>query len=512
MYGIGRNDGGSETTDAPSSSVSVKSPGDLSTKPAQERRRRLLGLPGLMAIGFFWISGGSYGIEELMSAGPPLYTISFVVLVGLTFALPQALMTAELATAHAEDGGLVAWVMEACGTAIGGHNAAWIWLTNLLDAAVYPQMAAKYMASASNLPAGGQQAVVLSIISSITLMNLRGVQCVSTSQMIMFVVSLTPCLLLIAFGIPQLAAHPVSLSSEGHVDWATLLPWVVWLYSGVVCFGSMAGEVDRPQKTYPRVVAVLLPLTIVLNTVPLVICLSVDPNPDHFEPGYFGVIAGRLAGHWLQSLFAVGATTSCFGLYHSQIITAERCIVPFFAAPDEAASQLAITESGGNPCGGSTGDSRANFFVRAASLPAVARAVAWLRDVPSGGGAPRVSILFNAFPQVLLMSVNYQVIVQVEMMLFSLSNVLFLYAFLRLRLQRLSRPAFEVPGGIWVAVGMSVPSLMISIGVLGFSLQEPSKAVAFASLLLAGLVIHAIYYFADRAPPVANAGRAQVSG
>ena len=56
-------------------------------------------------------------------------------------------MTAELATALPKDGGLVAWVTEACGETIGGHNTYWQWIAYIFDASVYPVLAGQYVAA-----------------------------------------------------------------------------------------------------------------------------------------------------------------------------------------------------------------------------------------------------------------------------------------------------------------------------------------------------------------------------
>ena len=122
-----------------------------------ESERRRVGACSLVVIGFFWVSGGIYGSEDLLSAGPPLVIFGFVLTVALTFALPNALMTAELATFLPADGGQVAWVYEALGS-VGHHNALWVWLCNLLDAAVYPQLAASYGSHALRLDPSQSQA------------------------------------------------------------------------------------------------------------------------------------------------------------------------------------------------------------------------------------------------------------------------------------------------------------------------------------------------------------------
>ncbi len=70
-------------------------------KSALSRRVRTL---TLIVVGFFWVSGGIYGNEELVSAAPPLVVFLFTALVPLVFSLPIALVTAELATAFPSEG------------------------------------------------------------------------------------------------------------------------------------------------------------------------------------------------------------------------------------------------------------------------------------------------------------------------------------------------------------------------------------------------------------------------
>ena len=42
----------------------------------------------LVVVGFFWVSGGIYGNEELLGAGPPLVALGLTALLPLLFALP----------------------------------------------------------------------------------------------------------------------------------------------------------------------------------------------------------------------------------------------------------------------------------------------------------------------------------------------------------------------------------------------------------------------------------------
>ena len=149
---------------------------------AQGDDRRRLGLCRLVIIGFFWVSGGMYGNEQLISAGPPLSVVLWTAGIAVFFALPNALCTAELATAFPVDGGPVVWTGLACGPTIGGHNCFWVWIASLLDAAVYPQIAAKYVSHALTLGRPGEQAIALAIVGGVACTNLAGLNWVTLSQ------------------------------------------------------------------------------------------------------------------------------------------------------------------------------------------------------------------------------------------------------------------------------------------------------------------------------------------
>ena len=179
---------------------------------------------------------------QLISAGPPTIIFACVAVAALAFALPNALMTAELATTFPDDGGQVAWVHYAYGRTISWHNAFYVWLCNLIDAAVYPQLMARYLRTALKLGPWGTQAVSLGVVCTACAMNLVGIDFVSTSQTIIFAVSLTPCLIFTALGLSKIDASAM-LSGEGVTDWALVLSWTLWLYSGFSSLGTMAGEV-----------------------------------------------------------------------------------------------------------------------------------------------------------------------------------------------------------------------------------------------------------------------------
>lgn len=61
----------------------------------------------LVVMGFFWVSGGCYGNEELFDMGPPALVLPALIIVPLLFSVPTALITTELTSAMPLDGGVV---------------------------------------------------------------------------------------------------------------------------------------------------------------------------------------------------------------------------------------------------------------------------------------------------------------------------------------------------------------------------------------------------------------------
>lgn len=97
--------------------------------PTDPNKHRQISTIGLLLISFFWVSGGIYGNESLLEAAPTGYAFLSLLLGAVFYALPIAVISAELACAVPYDGGLVAWVEEACGSRLGAHNLFWLWVS-----------------------------------------------------------------------------------------------------------------------------------------------------------------------------------------------------------------------------------------------------------------------------------------------------------------------------------------------------------------------------------------------
>src|SRR5438309_4928964 len=138
-------------------------------------RRKLRMLP-LLAATYFMVSGGPYGLEEII--GDAGYGWALIILFVLPFfwSLPTSLMIGELAAAVPEEGGFYAWVRRATGP-FWGFQEAWLSLAaSIFDMAIYPTL---FVAYASRLLPGSDQgwhgiALGVAVITVCVLWNLAG--------------------------------------------------------------------------------------------------------------------------------------------------------------------------------------------------------------------------------------------------------------------------------------------------------------------------------------------------
>jgi amino acid transporter len=364
-----------------------------------------VGTAGLLALGFFWVSGGIFGNEALMQAAPPAHVFGSLVLASVFYALPISLMTGELAAALPYNGGMVAWVTEACGPMIGAQNMWWIWVSTLLDSAIYPVLAAHYLAKRVDLGAlsvGGSSTtesttrlIANMFIALVTLVKLGGTDCMVRSTKVLACVATVPVLIFIMAGVSKIDLPAVTSTDAsddaGGSDFALLTSWVLWLYSGFFFLGSLAGEVKDPQRVYPIVALTLVPVVTLLCIAPLAVAVSIDPNRTHYVAGHFDTVATSLVGDWLGVCFIIAACVSQIGLFNGDMVVAERSLASFF---DGHLLQV----------GGDRRWRLTRFFVE-----------------ENGTGVAPIYIVFNAGVAACLTGFSYQDLVEFQMMQFAVS-------------------------------------------------------------------------------------------
>jgi len=406
------------------------------TSVSKERGQfRNIGLLSLVVLAFFWVSGGAYGNETLLNAAPPLYVFISLLAVPLIYSLPIALITAELSTAIPEDGGLVVWVQEACGPIIGPHNTDWVWALSTVEAAVYPVLLSQYIDETLG-PFGyvERSLMAIAVVVFVTSLKLLGTNVIVKLSGIAAFFCTMPFVLFIGFGSPRLEPKKW-IEADGEIKWPLFLSFVLWMYSGFINLGSLAGEVKNPKRTFPLTILLVSPMMIMINLFPLMVAICIDNNRANYQPGHFSIMAKAVAGLWLSYYFLIGSNINLLGLYNSQVMTAERSLY-FFV--NSSASQYLPDKKKGSWF--------SKFFFTAKRT-----------------GVPAFYIIFNAIVVCGFIWLPYDFLVQLMMLVDSVVTIFFLYSFLYLRVKQpqLHRP-FKLPGGMIVAVLFTLTPFLVA--------------------------------------------------
>jgi amino acid transporter len=150
------------------------------------------------------------------------------------------------------------------------------------------------------------------------------------------VLALAPVAAMIALGWSHISFSnlqpmiPDGTSVHTALNYALI--FAVWCYSG---FGGMAyasEEIVDPQRTYPRVLALLLPVSIVVYVLPLMVALGVTPEWDTWGTAHFNQVSLVLGGVWLMVLTSLAAQCANLGLFNGELLLTSR--LPYAMAKD----------------------------------------------------------------------------------------------------------------------------------------------------------------------------------
>ncbi len=130
----------------------------------------------LIAATYFMVSGGPYGLEDIIGKAGYGRALLLLALVPLVWSLPTSLMVGELASALPEEGGFYQWVRRAMGP-FWGFQEAWLSLAaSVFDMAIYPTTFVLYLSHVAPVLTAGHRGLLLKlgIVAISAVWNLRG--------------------------------------------------------------------------------------------------------------------------------------------------------------------------------------------------------------------------------------------------------------------------------------------------------------------------------------------------
>ena len=416
----------------------------------------------LVAATFFMVSGGTYGTEEVVSGAGYGHGILVMLFLPVLWCLPTAFMIGELSSALPAEGGYYAWVRRGLGN-FWGFQEAWLSLAaSIFDMAIYPTLFVFYLKQFVpwfGVPSHGVMAGLFVVVTCAAL-NVAGVRVVGITSLWLFFLLSAPFALVVVLAPFKAGAlgdvHTVASSSgtsELGLVGAVLV--AMWNYMGWDNASTIAQEVERPQRTYPKAMiaaVILVSLTYILPFV--AVYFTGVPATSFSGDGSWAQVAGRLGGTlygfaWLRFLIVVGGMMSAFGMFNALVMSYSRL-------------PLAMANDG--------------------MLPKI------FAKVDKRTKAPWVAILVCAAGWALCLGLGFQRLVTLDIMLYGASLMLEFVTLvvLRIREPELQRE-FRVPGGLAGAILLGVCPL----GLLSLALvkSETQSVLGVNGLLFGGLII-----------------------
>jgi amino acid transporter len=424
----------------------------------------------LVAATFFMVSGGTYGTEAIISGAGYGRGILVLLFLPVLWCLPTAFMIGELSSALPQEGGYYAWVRRGLGN-FWGFQEAWLSLAaSIFDMAIYPTLFVFYLKQMVPWFGEGHNGVYagLFVVVTCAALNLAGIRVVGlTSLWLFFLLSLPFGLVVLLSPLRAgVLAEPHAASAGASMGLLGAVLVAMWNYMGWDNASTIAQEVERPQRTYPRAMiaaVVLVSLTYILPFV--AVYFTGIPAFAFAEDGSWasiaGLVGGKVAGfEWLRFFVTIGGMMSAFGMFNALVMSYSRL-------------PLAMAKDG--------------------MLPKV------FGKVTRGNETPWVAILVCAAGWALCLGLGFRRLVTLDIMLYGASLMLEFVTLVALRIREPHlRRTFRVPGGMAGAVTCGLFPLALLILAMVESESETmlglNGLVFGLFIILAGFVM----YFASR--------------
>jgi amino acid transporter len=301
--------------------------------PAQ---RKLRILP-LVAATYFMVSGGPYGIEDILGGAGFARAILILLVLPIVWSLPTALMIGELASALPDEGGFYIWVRRALGP-FWGYQEGWLSLSaSIFDMAIYPAIFVLYLGKFNPALTASWHGYAwsLAVVVLCCVWNLRGAPAVGEGSIGLFVVLLSPFVVFVFLAVRHaLALHPAiqwtQPASDGALSTAVLV--ALWNYMGWDNASTVAQEVENPQRNYPRAMVGAALLTALTYIVPLAAMAAAGISPESFSTGSWALAGTTLGGPLLALAIVAGGAICGIGMFNALMMSYTR--LPFAMAQD----------------------------------------------------------------------------------------------------------------------------------------------------------------------------------
>ncbi len=424
------------------------------------------------------VSGGAYGTEDIVHGAGYGRAIIILLLTPIIWSLPTAFMIGELSSALPAEGGYYAWVRRALGD-FWGFQEAWLSLVaSIFDMAIYPTLFVAYLTRLFPWFAASHRGIYvgLAVVAICAAMNIAGIRVVATTSLWFFFLLSAPFALIIliapfrAGALAGVATAPTTTT----VDFMGGVLIAMWNYMGWDNASTIALEVERPRRTYPRAMLLAVGVVSLTYILPVAAMALTGLPPSAWETGSWANIAQMMGGPLLGIALVAGGMMSGFGMFNALVMSYSRL-------------PLAMAQDG--------------------MLPRI------FEKVHPRSKTPWVAILACAAGWAMCLGLGFDRLVTLDVLLYGTSLMLEFVALIVLRLREptLRRP-FRVPGGMWGAVLVgALPLALLTFSVIRGEREQVLgiNGLAFGLLLVAaGFLAYLLkFLFGDRRLPSSRAQR-----
>ncbi len=411
-----------------------------------------------MAATFFMVSGGTYGTEEIIHGAGYGRGILILLFLPVLWCLPTAFMIGELSSALPQEGGYYAWVRRGLGN-FWGFQEAWLSLAaSIFDMAIYPTLFVFYLKQMSPWFGVGHHGIYagLFVVATCAVLNLAGIRVVGITSLWLFFLLSAPFALIVVLAPLKMGAVAEVHTAPAATGLGLLGGMLVamWNYMGWDNASTIAQEVERPQRTYPRAMIATVILVALTYVLPFVaVYFAGIPAAAFGRDGAWAEVAGLVGGkfmgfEWLRFLIVLGGMMSAFGMFNALVMSYSRL-------------PLAMARDGMLP----------KFFGK----------------MTGRTQAPGVAIIFCATCWALCLGLGFKRLVTLDILLYGISLMLEFVTLVALRIREPElRREFRVPGGLAGAITCGIfPLLLLTLAMV----ESNHETVLGMNGLLFGVVI-----------------------
>jgi amino acid transporter len=287
--------------------------------------------------------------------------------------------------------------------------------------------------------------------------NLGGSKALGRSSMIMTALLLAPFVVMVALVMVRShAPAPAPIAANGNGDLLGAILIAMWNYMGWDNASTIAGEVVRPQRTYPIAMMAAVGLVALTYVVPVMATAPLGIPDERWETGAWVEVARTVGGGTLATCVVVGGMVCGLGMFNALLLAYSR--VP-----------AALAEDG--------------------YLPAIFARRTKRTD------APWLSLVVLAIAWCAALGLSFERLVVLDILLYGAGITLEFVSLVALRIRepRLERP-FKVPGGVpgTILLGLG-PTLLLVIAFVRNKSEDiggVNGLVIGAGVIAAGPVLY----------------------